>query len=603
MRLIENSKTRNLYKQLVESFNPEEFRGSIVNTGLSSTDNKAKEILSSVIGQLSDGIWENSPGMRKYWENLDIDEYEGNLVILAHSGYDSPFYDWRKGTMVDDDKIRKYMATKIKQIVKIEAEDGSSENIEWKRDCEAKLDYIGYDETITVRDCYRVYDKLLGRIDRITESESIPNMNDENFEETVLRDFRLYLLDKYDDELYSDVTNDDINEYFTGMFYDIWDNDDLDSANEAEKIIRNKYNCLDSRDFSDEPEYDDGDTNWAAEEEADAIERMERRYGSIDESIEEHDLSKDLFGDEAANRMSQKEKDLERDLQYVRDIMAGKTVIDDKYHEELSLDTAKAWLRRDFVYVNGLSVYSPEEINKRLADEYPDIFSVNESIIEPIEGKQDYELDDYADKLQQELKSIYNDDEVNALRFEILDLLNKKERANNRASGNGLKYNNRLKELIKKAESYLNESVSSTKYTLNKCIDEIKAIDNIKDFYNKVREIIGYNDDEWNNNFGWEDNEIKKLQRIADARYEELKNEKPTKLTEAKKSAKEKKEDKRVVMQQGNVTCIKENSSYLVFENESDNEVEHDSEESAMQDFLERCGINPNNELENNSNE
>lgn len=32
------------------------------------------------------------------------------------------------------------------------------------------------------------------------------------------------------------------------------------------------------------PEYDDGDTNWAAEEEADATERMERRYGSMNES-------------------------------------------------------------------------------------------------------------------------------------------------------------------------------------------------------------------------------------------------------------------------------------------------------------------------------
>ena len=148
--------------------------------------------------------------------------------------------------------------------------------------------------------------------------------------------------------------------------------------------------------------------------------------------------------------MSQKEKKLKRDLQYVRDIMSGKTVIDDKYHEELSLDTAKAWLRDDFIYVNELSSYSSDEVNKRLADAYPDIFSVNES----------------------------------------------------------------------------------------------------------------------------------------------------AKLEEAKKPSKEKKEDKRVVMQQGNVTCFKENdNTYLVFENESDNEVEHDSEESAMHDFLERVGIDANAEL------
>ena len=62
-------------------------------------------------------------------------------------------------------------------------------------------------------------------------------------------------------------------------------------------------------------------------------------------------------------------------------------------------------------------------------------------------------------------------------------------------------------------------------------------------------------------------------------------------------SADTKKEANRVIMQQGNVSCIKENGTYLVFENESDNEVEHDTEESAMQDFLERVDIDPNREL------
>ena len=69
-------------------------------------------------------------------------------------------------------------------------------------------------------------------------------------------------------------------------------------------------------------------------------------------------------------------------------------------------------------------------------------------------------------------------------------------------------------------------------------------------------------------------------------------------LNEAKKP-KEKKENKRVIMQQGNVTCFKENdSTYYVFENDNDNEVEHNNEESAMQDFLERVGVDPNQELQ-----
>ena len=111
-------------------------------------------------------------------------------------------------------------------------------------------------------------------------NESVSYKDDKNFEDTVKRDFKLFLMDKYGDELYRDVDNDDINEYFTGMFYDIEDEDDLDAANEAEKIIRNEYNCLDSRDSSDDYEYDDGDTNWAAEEASDADERFENRYMS-----------------------------------------------------------------------------------------------------------------------------------------------------------------------------------------------------------------------------------------------------------------------------------------------------------------------------------
>lgn len=92
------------------------------------------------------------------------------------------------------------------------------------------------------------------------------------------------------------------------------------------------------------------------------------------EDIEEHNLSKDLFGAEAERRLSQEQKDLQKDLQYVRDIMAGKEVIDDKYHEKLSLDTAKKWLRKDFVNVNCLASADPDDIDKKLAKEYPDIF-------------------------------------------------------------------------------------------------------------------------------------------------------------------------------------------------------------------------------------
>ena len=124
----------------------------------------------------------------------------------------------------------------------------------------------------------------------MNESENMINKDQEDFEELVLRDFLIYLDDRYGVETLEDaervrhnVSNKDINDYFTGLFPEIFDYDDEETAIEAEKIIRNKYGILDSREPS-EPEYDDGDTNWTAEEEADATERLENKYGSMNEA-------------------------------------------------------------------------------------------------------------------------------------------------------------------------------------------------------------------------------------------------------------------------------------------------------------------------------
>ena len=100
----------------------------------------------------------------------------------------------------------------------------------------------------------RLLEKSTARniFDSLKESEEFPlNKDDEGFNETVLRDFRLFLMDKYGDELYQDVTDEDVNEYFTGMFYDIWDNDDFDTANAAEDIIRAEYHVPDKSDFNE----------------------------------------------------------------------------------------------------------------------------------------------------------------------------------------------------------------------------------------------------------------------------------------------------------------------------------------------------------------
>ena len=138
------------------------------DTGIPATDRKSFEILESVIGQLSDGIWENSPSMGKYWKNLHIDTRDGNIII--NETYNSPFR-WD-----DQKKVLEFFANKVKQIIKTEIKDGytrDSKKMEWKRDCDAVSEYMGYNEEITVKDCYRVYDKLKGRKDRISESKKL----------------------------------------------------------------------------------------------------------------------------------------------------------------------------------------------------------------------------------------------------------------------------------------------------------------------------------------------------------------------------------------------------------------------------------------------
>ena len=93
------------------------------------------------------------------------------------------------------------------------------------------------------------------------------------------------------------------------------------------------------------------------------------------------------------------------------------------------------------------------------------------------------------------------------------------------------------------------------------------------------------------------------LEREWDEAVEEYYDKKFGTLKEAakpkkKKAKKDEKDEKRVVMQQGNVTCFKENDSkYLVFENESDNEKEYSDQDSAMEDFMSRVGIDTDRKL------
>ena len=143
---------------------PKEGWFRFTDTGIPATDKKAFEILESVIGQLSDGIWEDSLRMSKYWKNFNIDTRDGNIII--NETYNSPFR-WD-----DQKKVLDFFANKIKQIIKTEIEDGH-DGMTWDRSCNVISDYLGYEEQISVKDAYKVYDQLKGRKPRIKESKKL----------------------------------------------------------------------------------------------------------------------------------------------------------------------------------------------------------------------------------------------------------------------------------------------------------------------------------------------------------------------------------------------------------------------------------------------
>src|SRR6185369_5983499 len=123
----------------------------VINTGLTGPVNK--DILDSVIGQLSDGKWENTPVMAKYWRNAEIKEENGNIVILIKDGWDSGFNG------KDEAWVKTWFAGKIKEIVYDEF--GGDR---WSRTDTRPSDYLGRsDRPITVSDAYRAYETLKGR--------------------------------------------------------------------------------------------------------------------------------------------------------------------------------------------------------------------------------------------------------------------------------------------------------------------------------------------------------------------------------------------------------------------------------------------------------
>lgn len=124
----------------------------VIDSGLTGPINH--DILDSVIGQLSDGKWENSPVMVKFWKNAKIEERDGKIVIIVKDGWDSGF----RGK--DDAWVKSWFAGKIKDIAYDEY-DGAK----WDRKDSRELGYLSRRDEypVKVSDAYKAYEILKGR--------------------------------------------------------------------------------------------------------------------------------------------------------------------------------------------------------------------------------------------------------------------------------------------------------------------------------------------------------------------------------------------------------------------------------------------------------
>ena len=137
--------------------NTDEWR--VIPTGLVGGINH--DILHAVMGQMSDGMWENSPGMTGYWTFADIDDNNNILVNKAYNKlYYGKYLNNPYANMSDED-VKNFFANKIKAIAQQYLHD---QNInpyrEWNSSNTEKCSYLDYDKGVTIADAYAAYKAL-----------------------------------------------------------------------------------------------------------------------------------------------------------------------------------------------------------------------------------------------------------------------------------------------------------------------------------------------------------------------------------------------------------------------------------------------------------
>jgi hypothetical protein len=137
----------------------------VINTGL--TDSASLNVLKSTIGQLSDGIWENSRKAEQYWPFADAEMIDGNVcLVISNDLYKGRHYfnGFRVNLAMDPVRIKDYFAKKIRAVVRENAKDYPDAGIKCTAKCNVALDYMSdydnHDNEIRACDAHKVYAAL-----------------------------------------------------------------------------------------------------------------------------------------------------------------------------------------------------------------------------------------------------------------------------------------------------------------------------------------------------------------------------------------------------------------------------------------------------------
>lgn len=188
-----------------------------------SSDEEVKKVLSE-----SQGLKESSA--EDYWDATEIARAGFMALLKFNFGYDSKGNNYI--IILDNNEVLRFV--------------GSSDD--YAKEVFDKVRKEKESGVIDISNWY--YDKIVE-----SEKKSLKESVDLKNKKAVIEAFDAYLEDKYSG-IPEQVLEDDVNDFFSDVFYDIETEEDLDNSNIAEEFIRKEYKVDPTEDSYFEPDED-----------------------------------------------------------------------------------------------------------------------------------------------------------------------------------------------------------------------------------------------------------------------------------------------------------------------------------------------------------